>query len=226
MSLTNVIIAINVIAYVWLVSTGGLSSNRALFDHGALLGIACTEHGQWWRIVSGGFLHGGIAHIGLNMFALFQVGNVVEQLYGKVRFALLYAIALIGAGLAVVYFAPNDVTVGASGAIFGLFGALVAAGLRMGRQGRALVGQVIPIIVINLIFTFTIPNISAAGHVGGLITGFLVGLLLYMMPRRRAYAYAVVPGGDGATETIEQPPAAAPHEAEDAPPLELRDPRE
>jgi membrane associated rhomboid family serine protease len=242
-TLTNLLVAVNVIAYVWLVSTGGLSSNRELFDHGALLGIACTQGGQWWRIVTGAFLHGGIMHIAFNMFALWQVGNVIEQIYGKARFALLYAVALAGSGLAVVYFAPNDLTVGASGAIFGLFGALVAVGMRVGgERGRSLITQVLPIVVINLVLTFTIPNISAAGHIGGLITGFLAGLVLFMMPsRRRDYAYAYAAGPEDAqtiegvaepvrhepaVETIEHPPHGAPHEDEGAARLELRDPRE
>jgi membrane associated rhomboid family serine protease len=207
-TITNVLIAVNVITYVWLTTTGGLSSDRALYDHGALLGVACTEGGQWWRIVSGAFLHGGLVHIAFNMFALFQVGSIVELLFGKLRYAALYAVALAGSGLAVVYVAPNDLTVGASGAIFGLFGALVAVGLRLGPRGRGLIGQVLPVIVINLVLTFTIPNISAAGHIGGLITGFLAGLILFMVPsRQRDYAYAYAAGPDEAppVDTIEQP---------------------
>ena len=212
MTITNVLIAVNVVAYVWLSSTGGLSSEQALLDHGALLGVACTHRGEWWRIVTGGFLHGGFLHIALNMFALYQVGNVTEVLFGRPRYLLLYAISLVGAGLAVVFFAPNDVTVGASGAIFGLFGALVAVGLRLGSRGRSLIGQVLPVILINLVFTFSVPNISAAGHVGGLITGLLAGLVLYMVPppqRPYAYAFAAQAEDPGAV-TIEQPPE--PHE--------------
>jgi rhomboid protease GluP len=227
-SITNILIAVNVVAYVWLTSTGGLSSNEALLQHGALLGIACTEYGQWWRIVTGGFLHGGIAHIALNMIALYQVGNIVELMFGRVRYVLLYAIALVGSGLAVVYAAPSEITVGASGAIFGLFGALVAVGLRHGKRGRSLITQVVPVIAINLVFTFTFPNISAAGHIGGLLTGFVAGLLLYMVPSTRSYAYAYVtpPQDEPGVVTIDQPPEAAAHEEAGAPPLEHRDPRE
>jgi rhomboid protease GluP len=221
-------VAINVIAYVWLELTGGLTTNLALLNHGALLGDACTQYGEWWRVITGGFLHGGIAHIGFNMLALVQLGTAVEDEYGKSRFLLIYFIALIGSGLAVVYAAPHDLTVGASGAIFGLFGAHVAVGLRIGgKQGRAMIMQVVPILVLNLAFTFAIPNISKAGHVGGLIIGLLAGLVLFMMPRPRrelAYVYAAAP--DEPVETIEHPPEAAPHEEAGAPPLEVRDPRE
>ncbi len=231
MSLTNLLVAVNVIAFIWELSTGGPE-----YDHGYLIGPAVIQGGEWWRIVTAAFLHASIAHVGLNMLALFQVGNIVEQLYGKIRFVLLYALAIAGSGLAVLYFNYNVPTLGASGAIFGLFGALVAVGIRMGSRGRALIGQVIPIIAINLVFTFAVPGISAAAHVGGLITGFLAGLVLYMVqPQRPSYAYAYVPANDpGAqtiehvppVETIEQPPEAGPHEAENVPPFDVRDPRE
>jgi membrane associated rhomboid family serine protease len=183
-------------------------------------------------------LHGGIVHIAVNMVALYSVGDVVEQLFGKFRFVLLYVAAIVGSGLTIVYFGTYNVpAVGASGAIFGLFGALVAVGLRMGPRGRDLIKSVLPVIVINLVLTFTIPNISAAGHVGGLITGFLAGLVLFMArPSSYAYAYAAAPASaehpvdtieqTPEVETIEHPPDAGPHEEADAPPLHVRDPRE
>jgi membrane associated rhomboid family serine protease len=238
LNLTSLLIAANVVVYIWLVTTGGLASNEALYDHGALLGLACRYAGQWWRIVSGAFLHGGILHIGMNMIGLHVLGNDVEHVYGTPRFALIYAIGMVGSGLAVVYFAPRDVTVGASGAIFALFGALFAIGVRLGSRGRVLITRMLPLLVVNLVLTFAIPNISAAGHVGGLITGFLAGLLLFsgVPVRRTEYAFAVTGGPEepapvetieqAPVETIEQPPDAGPHEEEGAPPLEVRDPRE
>ncbi len=224
------LVAINVLAFIWQRTTGGLASNEGLLSHGALLGIAVTQYGQWWRVVTGGFLHGGEWHILLNMVALMQLGTAVEEEYGKTRFLLIYAISLVGSGLAVVYAAPFDITVGASGAIFGLFGAYIAFALRLGERGRGMIAQVLPIIVINLVFTFAVPNISKAGHVGGLIVGLLAGLALFMVPavraREVAYAYTGGPPGTDHVETIEQPPDAAPHEEAGAPPLEVRDPRE
>jgi rhomboid protease GluP len=239
LTLTNALIVVNVIAFIWQSTTGGGLN----YDHGYLLGTAVVERGEWWRIITSGFLHGGIAHIALNMLALYQVGNLVELLFGKVRFLLLYFIALIGAGLAVVWFNYTIPTLGASGAIFGLFGALVAVGLRLGARGRSLISQVLPVIVLNLVFTFAVPGISAAGHVGGLITGFLAGLVLFMIPsRQRDYVYAYAAGPEEAQtvegvaelpgdqdpygETIEHPPHSAPHEEKGATRLELRDPRE
>lgn len=226
LTLTNLLIVVNVLAFVWELTTGGANT-----DHGQLIGIAVVQYGQWWRIFSAAFLHANLIHIAFNMFALYQVGTIVEALYGKVRFSLLYLLAIVGSGLAVIVFNYDIPTLGASGAIFGLFGALVAVGLRLGKRGRSLIGQVLPIIVINLVFTFSVPGISAAAHVGGLITGLLAGLLLFMVPPAHptaAYADAaaadqLVPVG---VETIEQAPEAASHESLHAAPFEVRDPRE
>ena len=225
MTLTNLLVAVNVLAFIWQVTTpGGIDA-----DHGYLAPRDVLQYGEWWRIFTAAFLHGSIPHIALNMIALFQVGNLVEQLFGKVRFALLYLLATVGSGLAIIYFSTPDIpTLGASGAIFGLFGALVAVGLRLGARGRSLVGQVLPIIALNLIFTFAIPGISASAHVGGLLTGFVAGLVLFMVPsRRREYGYAyAAPEPNAVIETIDQPPDAGPHEGAHAVPLEVRDPRE
>ena len=202
MTLTNILVAINIIAYLWEVATGGPN-----VDHSVLYGPAVSA-GQWWRIFTAAFLHANFLHITFNMVALYQVGNIVEALYGKVRFSALYLVSIVGSGLSVITFNYAVPTLGASGAIFGLFGALVAVGLRMGQRGRGLIGQVLPIIVINLIFTYSVPGISAAAHVGGLLTGFIAGLVLYMVPVRRRtpeYAYAFDPAREPAA-TIEQPP--------------------
>jgi membrane associated rhomboid family serine protease len=223
-TLTKLLIAVNVIAFIWQLTTrGGIG-----YDHGEIIPMLVLHRDEWWRIFTAAFLHGGIPHVAINMIALYVVGNPVEELFGKFRFALLYVLAIIGSGLAVVYFSTPDVpTLGASGAIYGLFGALVAVGLRLGARGRSLIGQVLPIIAINLVFTFAIPGISVSAHLGGLITGFVVGLVLFMVPsRQREYAYAASAADPAAVETIEQPPDAGPHEEAHAAPLEQRDPRE
>jgi rhomboid protease GluP len=205
MTLTNVLILINVLAYIWESTTGGGIDH----DHGDLYGPYVVEYGEWWRIVTSAFLHASLTHIAFNMIALYQLGNSVEAVYGRVRFLLVYVIAMIGSGIAVLTFAYATPTLGASGAIFGLFGALIAVGLRLrDARGRALIMQVVPIIAINLIFTFAVPGISIAGHLGGLATGLLAGLVLFSMPVRReppAYAYAFAPQTEAA-QTIEHPP--------------------
>ncbi len=175
--LTRILVAINVLVFIWMEATGALNSDQALFDHGALYGPA-VFNGQWWRIITSAFMHGGIPHIAFNMFALWQVGTAIESLYGSWRMGIIYFIALIGSGLSEAYFTPNVLTVGASGAIFGLFGALVSAGLRMGPNGRFLIKQSVPIIAINLVLSFALPNISVSGHLGGLVIGFIVALII------------------------------------------------
>jgi rhomboid protease GluP len=187
-----------------------LSSDSALIAHGALVGVL-VRRGEWWRIVTGAFLHGGYLHIGLNMFALYQVGTYVEYVTGPARMLSIYLIAMLGSGLAVTFFQPGVPTVGASGAIFGLFGALVAIGLRMGARGRSLIGQTLPIIIINLIFGFSVPNISNAGHIGGLISGFLAGLILYMVERAVAPPVVVDASTGELTEAEYLPPEEPAH---------------
>jgi membrane associated rhomboid family serine protease len=193
LSATNALIIINVLVYLWLCIAHighysfitGYLDDETLVSTGALIGALALQ-GEWWRIISSGFLHSGIAHIGLNMFALYQVGTFLEIILGARRMLTIYFVSLIGSGLAVVWFSPDQATVGASGAIFGLFGALVAVGIRLGQRGRGLIMQAVPIILLNLAFTFAVPIISRAGHVGGLITGFLIALLIVAMaPRTR-----------------------------------------
>ncbi|GAC1303944.1 MAG: hypothetical protein NVSMB21_03770 [Vulcanimicrobiaceae bacterium] len=213
LSVTVILVLVNVVVYAWQVASGTeFESSRSLVEHGALLGILVTQYGEWWRVVSGGFEHGGLAHIALNMFALFQLGRFVETLLGPGRMLAVYVISLVGGGYAVASFAPNDVTVGASGAIFGLFGALLGVGVRMGRPGRALISQTLPTLAINLAFTFAVPFISKAGHLGGLASGFAAGLLFYAMRPRVAADVAVVDHETGIeTEAEYLPPPAAPH---------------
>jgi membrane associated rhomboid family serine protease len=243
-TLTNLLIAINVVVFLWELATGGPN-----VDHGWLFGPYVVAGGEWWRIVTAAFLHGSIMHIGFNMLALYQVGTIVERVMGPVRYLLVYACAIAGSGAAVVWLNYMQPTLGASGAIFGLFGALVAIGLSLPPRGMSIVTQTVPIIAVNLALGFIIPGISVAAHVGGLVTGFVVGWLVFQIPSRhrdRANAainarpvYAGVPSGGGtpdavpfdpreeaAVETIEHPPDAGPHEEEGAPPLEVRDPRE
>ena len=179
--ITRLLVAINVIVYLWERSSGALATDDALINHGALLGRLAVQ-GEWWRILTSAFLHGSDLHILFNMIALWQVGRFVEQAFGWPRMLAVYLFAALGSGLAVVYLTPDDATVGASGAIFGLFGALVACGMRVGPAGRSLVMQSVGVIVLNLLIGFSVPNISNVGHIGGLIAGFLLGYAIFPMP--------------------------------------------
>ena len=206
--LTRLLIAVNVIAYIWEQVAG----IQKVATQGGLVGVYVLA-GQWWRIFTSVFLHADLMHIAFNMFALYQVGTFVEMIYGTPRMAIIYTVAAVGGGVAVTYFAPDSLTIGASGAIFGLFGALGVAGFRLGQRGRAILQQSTGIIVINLIISF-LPgsNISYQAHIGGLIAGTLCGLLLFRTPRPRVAvqtqgaAYAQRIGPDPGVVTIEHPP--------------------
>jgi membrane associated rhomboid family serine protease len=187
---TKLLIAANVLAFVYEVARvgpallmGGGSLQR-LVDAGALVPVLVRENGEYWRLVTGGFLHGSVLHIAVNMYSLYVLGRFVEAVAGPSRMAVVYAVSLVASGLAVVYFGgASDVTVGASGAIFGLFGALFAVGFKLGRAGIRLVQANVAILALNLIMTFTVPGISRWGHVGGLVVGFLVAYGIFTRPR-------------------------------------------
>jgi membrane associated rhomboid family serine protease len=194
--ITRFLIVLNIIGYVWEISVagpsmisgfgGGVGMERVLND-GALIPVAVLQGGQWWRIVTGAFLHGGLIHIGVNMMSLFFLGRFIEFALGSWRMLVVYMVSLIASGLGVVYFSdPNVATVGASGAIFGLFGALFAIGFKLGKPGMELVRANVGILVLNLIITFTVPQISWQAHVTGLVAGFALTYAIYFPPRRVA----------------------------------------
>ena len=148
-----------------------------------LVGVA---HGEWYRLVTAGFLHVGLLHVGLNMVALWLLGSQIEVAIGKLQFAIVYMASLLAGSLGVMIVSPHDLTVGASGAIFGLFGFAVAfqrsRGINIWQSGLGM------ILVLNLLFTFGVSGISIGGHIGGLIGGYLCGLILYeLTPRMRAH---------------------------------------
>lgn len=171
-----------------LTQWGGVLGYASYVNFGPAHGIAA---GEWYRLVTAMFLHYGLVHLLLNMWALWVLGRSLEAVLGPLRFLALYLIAGFGGNVAAYVFgAPNTTTVGASTAIFGLFAALFVIMRRLGRD----TSQVVPILVINLIFTFTVPGISVTGHLGGLITGALMALVLAYAPRTRRTAFQVAGG--------------------------------
>ncbi len=155
----------------------GAVLGRAMFPDGSIGGVA---EGEWYRLVTAMFLHYGVVHLLLNMWALWVLGRSLEAILGPLRFAALYFIAGFGGNVAIYLFTePNRMSAGASTAVFGLFAAIFVIMRRLGRDTSAIV----PILVINLIFTFVVPNISIAGHLGGLVFGALMALVLAYAPR-------------------------------------------
>ncbi|WP_406073622.1 rhomboid family intramembrane serine protease [Micromonospora sp. NBC_01638] len=160
----------------------------AVFPDGTLGGIA---DGQWYRLVTAMFLHYGVLHLLLNMWALWVLGRSLEANLGRVRFAALYLIAGLGGNVAAYLFsAQNSATAGASTAVFGLFAALIIIERKMGRD----ISQIIPILVINLVFTLAVPGISIPGHLGGLVVGGAMALVLAYAPRGRRTLVQVAGG--------------------------------
>jgi membrane associated rhomboid family serine protease len=172
---TAVLVAVNVLVYVITAAQGyGINApGGKLFSDWALVGVL-VDHGDWWRLVTAMFLHAGLIHLAFNMFALYWLGSVVEQALGVRRYILLYFVSgLAGSAGALVLSNPFAVTVGASGAIFGVLGALLILEYR---ATGSLAGQAMMLIVVNLLITFSIAGISKGGHLGGLLGGILVTL--------------------------------------------------
>ena len=139
-----------------------------------------VEAGEWWRLLTHAFLHVGLMHLAFNMYALYLFGPELEGKVGSLPFALLYAASAVGGGVAAFLFAgPEYVAVGASGAIFGLFGAwlFVAYRMRHSPGGRNLLSQLIAMLAINLALPLLLPNIGWLAHLGGLVTGAVVAAI-------------------------------------------------
>jgi membrane associated rhomboid family serine protease len=190
--ITTVLIAINVLVYLITVGQGGGVSapGGKLFENGALYGPLVAD-GDWWRLFTAMFLHASLLHIAFNMFALWLFGSVVERSVGPLRYVLVYVASGLAGSAGALIATPNAVTVGASGAIFGLLGALLVLEYL---QTGSFAGQAMGLIVINLALSFAIPNISIGGHIGGLIGGVIgmFGLALTRYRRPRYLGPAIV----------------------------------
>jgi membrane associated rhomboid family serine protease len=194
--LTYVLIAINVIAYLASTMGGGGNINSpagSVYQHGALSATTVAD-GDWWRIVTAGFLHASLLHIAFNMYFLYFLGTLLEPAIGKLRFGLIYLVSLVGGSFGALLLTsnPNAGTVGASGAVFGLMGAAIlvmrSRGIDPMQSGLGVT------LLLNLGITFVIPGISIGGHVGGLIAGGLVGYFMFEVAERRRISSAIVFG--------------------------------
>ncbi|MBA3288969.1 MAG: rhomboid family intramembrane serine protease [Acidimicrobiia bacterium] len=177
---TYAVMAINIAVFVWIAIedsssiSGRQGVTREQFDLG-LFGVA-IEQGEWWRLITSGFLHFGIIHIAFNMLLLFQLGQLLEPAIGRVRFALLYVAALLGGSAGALILQPGEFHGGASGAVFGLMGA-AAIGMHL-RGVNPFSTGIGSVLLINLFITFTLPGISIGGHLGGIVAGGLAGAVV------------------------------------------------
>ena len=176
-SATAVIIATTVIVSVSAMLS---SEGKTLFD-AFQLDKAAVANGEYWRLWTVTLLHGGWAHLFFNMYALYLVGPIVERWYGSLRFVAFYLACAAAGSVASFVFGGDAPSVGASGAIFGLFGIVLAAGRLhhpVDRQSRALVGQLGMLILINIGFGFAVQGIDNAAHLGGLAAGLIIGAIV------------------------------------------------
>jgi membrane associated rhomboid family serine protease len=187
--ITRALIAINVAVYVAELASGsGVNGTRGwIFEHGVLFG-PLVGAGDWWRLLTSAFMHYGPFHLLMNMYGLYFAGTLLERAIGHWRFLLLYLASGLAGSAGAFLWSPNAITVGASGAIFGVLGALFV----LERRGNiATEGQIAGLIVINLVFTFAFARlISVGGHVGGLIGGVLAMLVLTTVRGRPALSAA------------------------------------
>jgi membrane associated rhomboid family serine protease len=182
------LIGLNVAVFVWtVIQARSITSNfnSPLFDAWALE-PGLVRDGEWWRVVTSGFLHIGPIHLLFNMMALWVLGRDMELVLGRGRFLALYLISLLGGAAAVMlFYGPTDSVAGASGAVFGLMGGLAVVLKRM----HVPAGQVIGLIAVNVVISVVIPGISLIGHLGGLVVGAAgTAALVYTPPTRNQAA--------------------------------------
>jgi membrane associated rhomboid family serine protease len=181
---TFAIIGICVLAFFGEIASGGSISSgggRATINFG-LFGPLVAD-GEPYRLVTSAFLHAGIIHIGFNMFALYILGTLLEPAIGTVRFVGIYAVSVLAGSFLVMVMDPNQLTVGASG---GIFGQMSAAFLIARHRGLdELASQIGFFVIINLVFTFSVSSISVGAHIGGLLGGAVAALLVNQLERSR-----------------------------------------
>jgi membrane associated rhomboid family serine protease len=186
-----VLIGVNLLAFLAEIAggTGGFDASGSVVNDFALRGNAVAD-GEWYRIVTGGFLHAGPVHLLFNMFALYVLGSLLEPAIGTPRFVALYFASLLAGALGALALSDaGDNTVGASGAIFGLFGAAFV--IARGRGLDAVAGEIGLLLLINLALTFGIPGISIGGHLGGLAGGVLCALAILAAERGKLGARGI-----------------------------------
>jgi len=198
---TKVLIALNVLVFLINLAQGAsLNGNsgslyekwvliaKGIDSHGQFIGVA---EGDYWRLLTAAFLHGGIIHLALNMLFLFIVGTPVEAALGRWRYLSVYVVTALSASAGALLLSPLVPTVGASGALYGILGVAVV----MERQGfHVLGGSALGLVVINFALTLAVPGISLGGHLGGFVGGVLCGLILSNFGRGHA-AYGRLTAG-------------------------------
>ncbi|MBN6050372.1 rhomboid family intramembrane serine protease, partial [Nonomuraea sp. RK-328] len=171
---TWVLLGLNVVVFGIQQLTGGITSLLMMWPDGV------AELGEYYRLISAAFVHGSVIHVLFNCWALYVVGPHLERAFGHARYLALYLLSALGGSALGYWLDPsNQPSLGASGAVFGLFGAMFVVGRRLNADVRGIA----VLIGINLVITFVVPGISWTGHIGGLITGSAVAAALAYAPR-------------------------------------------
>lgn len=176
---TYIIMAICIVLFIMMeVFSGGSTNSQTLLEYGANLDVL-VKAGEYYRLFTCVFLHIGIMHLLCNMYSLYIIGREVESLFGKVKYIIIFVLSGIFGSIMSIAFSHNTISAGASGAIFGLLGALLYFGIHYRTYlGEAIKRSVVPIIVINLVIGFFSEGIDLAAHIGGLVGGILVTMMV------------------------------------------------
>jgi rhomboid protease GluP len=184
---TYALIAINIIMFV---ISGILSQSFTNIDTNILVDLGAKynpaiEQGQWFRLIACMFLHGGIIHILANMYSLYSIGPFVERLYGKFKYILVYFVSGISASLFSFWFSPHSVSIGASGAIFGVFGVIfIFAVKERKRVGKGFLMNIASVLGINIFIGLGLPGIDNFAHLGGLLGGITFGIIVSLISKK------------------------------------------
>jgi len=183
---TYIIMAICIILFILMELSGGSTNSQTLLKYGANLDVL-VKNGEYYRLFTCIFLHIGIMHLLCNMYSLYIIGREVENLFGKIKYIIIFILSGIFGSIMSLAFTHNTISSGASGAIFGLLGALLYFGMHYRTYlGEAIKRSIIPIIVVNLIIGFFAEGIDLAAHIGGLVGGVLVAMMVGVPDKSKA----------------------------------------
>lgn len=175
--LTVLLIAINSFIFLLMTLNGGTLDPEQLVKYGANFNPAIVN-GEWWRFITSMFIHIGLLHLFMNMLALYYLGILVENIYGSIRFFIIYFLSGIAGSVTSFAFSMN-ISAGASGALFGMFGALIYFSLfNRNEFGKALNRNILTILAINIVFGLLIPQIDMGAHMGGLVAGLIAAAIV------------------------------------------------
>lgn len=176
--ITYTLITINLLVFLFMTLAGGSTNTDVLIAFGAKWD-PLIQQGQVWRLLASSFIHIGIVHLAFNMYSLWVIGPVAEKLFGHIRYLIIYILSALGGSLASFFFSPTTISAGASGAIFGVLGALLLYSWQNKHLWRSGLGKNLLVIVgINLFFGLTQQGIDNFDHIGGLLTGIIVAYLV------------------------------------------------